>query len=88
MDNSYYFQVKSGILMTLWSTFVTIVNSFVMGFPLWLSWNYFAPTYLKMLPNYVQHIGYLETVCFILVCSYVGGQIQNLIPSLITINKE
>jgi len=56
------------------------------------AWNCIAENYLVKLvdwfPEILLHIPYWHFVAFILVCTFLGEQINKLIPKLISINNS
>ena len=65
-----------------------IVFSIVTAIPFVIAWNVVAPKYLAFIPQVYQHIPYWHMVAILLVCTFVGEQIQKLVPSIVNIRQE
>jgi len=64
-----------------------IAFSIVTAIPFWISWNCVAPIYLKFIPELYQNLSYWHIVGIFLICTYLGEQINKLIPNLISVNQ-
>jgi len=65
-----------------------IVFAIVTSIPFMIAWNCVAPKYLSFIPDVYRHIPYWHMVAILLVCSFVGEQIQKLVPSIVSIRQE
>jgi len=65
-----------------------IAFSIVSAIPMYFCWNCIASVYLSFIPELYQNIPYWHIVGIFLVCTFIGEQINKLIPKLISINQS
>jgi len=65
-----------------------IAFAIVIAIPFAICWNCIAPKYLYFIPELYHIIPYWHVVAIILVCTYIGEQINKLTPKIISINQS
>lgn len=67
-----------------------IVFAIVTAIPFWISWNCIAPKYLQQWvpPQFLGEIPYWHVVAMFLICTYIGEQINKLIPTIVKVNQS
>lgn len=66
-----------------------IVFAIVVAIPFNMSWNHIATIYLSSyVPTVFLKIPYWDMVAFLLVCTYLGEQIQKLTPKIVSVSQS
>ena len=66
-----------------------VAFSIVSAIPMYFAWNCIAPKYLvAYIPTVFLNIPYWHIVGIFLVCTFLGEQIQKLVPSIVSISQS
>lgn len=66
-----------------------VAFAIVSAIPMYYSWNCIAPKYLApYIPVQFLNIPYWHVVAIFLVCTFLGEQIQKLVPTLVSVNNS
>jgi len=66
-----------------------IAFSIVNAIPMYFAWNCIAPKYLsEYIPSVFLNIPYWHIVGFFLVFTFIGENIQKLVPTIVKINQN
>jgi len=79
-------------IFALIKIFFNIGFAIITAIPARLAWNciaanYFATYFPEHLAAKLIHVPYWHMVAFILVCTYIGEQIQKLTPKFVTVDQ-
>ena len=76
-------------LLALMKIMVNIGFAIVTAIPMYFSWNCIAPIYLApYIPKQFLVIPYWHIVAIFLVCTFLGEQIQKLVPTIISMQNN
>lgn len=76
-------------LLALIKVAFSIAFAVVSAIPMYFAWNCVATTYLApYIPSPFLYLPYWHIVAIFLVCTFVGEQIQKLVPTLVTVRQE
>ena len=74
-------------LLALMKIAVNVAFAIISAIPMYFAWNCIAPLYLAAyIPKVFITIPYWHIVGIFLVCTFIGEQIQKLIPSIVSVN--
>jgi len=66
-----------------------VAFAIVSAIPMYYSWNCIAPKYLATyIPQQFLVLPYWHIVAIFLICTFLGEQIQKLIPTIVSINNS
>jgi len=75
-------------LLALIKVLFNVAFVIVSAIPMYYSWNCIAPKYLtSYIPNIFLNIPYWDMVAIFLVCTFLGEQIQKLVPTIVSIKQ-
>jgi hypothetical protein len=78
-----------GHLLAFMKIAFNVAFAIVGAIPMYFAWNCIAPVYLSTyIPKMFLNIPYWHIVAIFLVCTFVGEQIQKLVPSIVSINNS
>lgn len=65
-----------------------IAFAIVTAIPLSFCWNHLAPTYFYFIPKLYQNIPFWHVVGLLLIITFLGEQINKLVPTIISISQS
>jgi len=65
-----------------------VAFAIVTAIPFYYAWNCVADVYLNFLPKIFQQLPYWDIVAFFLVFTYLGEQINKVVPKIISISQS
>jgi hypothetical protein len=74
-------------LIALSKVFFNIAFAIVTAIPFYFAWNVVAPIYLSFIPKLYQNFPYWHIVGIFLVITFIGDQINKLVPKIISIEQ-
>jgi hypothetical protein len=74
-------------IISLMKISIDIGFAIITAIPTYYAWNCIAPIYFSFLADKYQNIPYWHIVSLFLICTYLGEQIEKIIPKLISIKN-